>query len=846
MIGREQEIAEVVKLALERERAEWPAFLDEACAGDPEMRAEVDSFLRFQDVASEFIEQGALHVAAETLARSPASPFPHQVGEYEILSRIGVGGMGEVYLAHDTKLKRRVALKLVRAGMDTAEIVSRFRHEEQILASLNHPNIAQLYGAGVAAQDIPFFAMEYIEGWPIDEYCNAQALSVAARLGLFRKVCAAVHYAHQRLVIHRDLKPSNILVTAEGEPKLLDFGIAKLIEGQDSLTQIQTLPGAMTPDYASPEQVRGEAMTTSSDVYSLGVLLYEILTGQRPYRLKNRSAAEIAHAITDQEPEPPSTVTATIDHPQSSIPPPRSMRGDLDNIVLMAMRKEPTRRYASVAQFSEDVRRHLEGLPVIARKDTRAYRTGKFLRRNKLGATAAAVVFLTLLAGIVATFSQAKIATAERDRARKQAAKAERVTAFLQNVLGFSDPSWASSNPNRKRDATISEALVEAARRAEKELADEPEALAAVHFTIGNTYRTQSRYPEAEPHLRTALDIRRRSLGPDHPETGQSMVAMAEWLLVTGRYPEAEALYREAMPIFRHAGDSKWLAITLNDLGTLKWFAGEPAVAEELLREALRVSDSLAGEDRAPRAIMFNTLGLARRDQGDFGQAAEFLQKAIDEHRALSGEPRSELALALSNLASIISLQGDDARAESLSLEAYDLFRKTVGENHQYTAYPLVTLADIYYRRENYSKAREAIEHAVQIQQHALPAEHLDLVRSRITVGKIIMRTGDLAEAESILRPAFDRLVASFPAGHSNTAGAAGALGECLTLQQRFAEAETLLLRSYDGLLKVVGPRDPRTREAARRLLRLYEAWDKPENAAPYRALLAADTGEGR
>jgi serine/threonine protein kinase len=293
MIGKQQRIAEVVKSALEREPAEWPVFLDEACAGDPEMRAEVDSFLQFQDAASEFIEQGAFRVAAETLARGSASPFPHQVGEYEIVSRIGVGGMGEVYLAHDTKLKRRVALKLVRAGMDTAEIVSRFRHEEQILASLNHPNIAQLYGAGLAAADIPFFAMEYVEGLRIDEYCNAKALSVAARLELFRKVCAAVHYAHQRLIIHRDLKPSNILVTAEGDPKLLDFGIAKLIEGQDLLTQIQTLPGAMTPDYASPEQVRGEAMTTSSDVYSLGVLLYEILTGQRPYRLKNRSAAEI-------------------------------------------------------------------------------------------------------------------------------------------------------------------------------------------------------------------------------------------------------------------------------------------------------------------------------------------------------------------------------------------------------------------------------------------------------------------------------------------------------------------------------------------------------------------------
>ncbi|MEY2519688.1 MAG: eukaryotic-like serine/threonine-protein kinase, partial [Verrucomicrobiota bacterium] len=303
MSDRAERVAEIVKSALERSPEERITFLDQACPADSETRAEVDSFLQFQDEASQFIEQGALQVAAQTIAREPALPSPQQIDGYEIISRIGVGGMGEVYLAEETKLRRKVALKLVRTGMGTEEIVARFRHEEQILASLNHPNIAQLYGAGVAAGDIPFFAMEFIDGVRIDEYCNSQALSPIALLEIFRKVCAAVHYAHQRLIIHRDLKPSNILVTADGEPKLLDFGIAKLIEGQDAFTQMQTLPGAMTPDYASPEQVRGEAMTTSTDVYSLGVLLYEILTGQRPYRLKTRSPDEIARAITDQEPE---------------------------------------------------------------------------------------------------------------------------------------------------------------------------------------------------------------------------------------------------------------------------------------------------------------------------------------------------------------------------------------------------------------------------------------------------------------------------------------------------------------------------------------------------------------
>jgi serine/threonine protein kinase len=403
---RAQRAAEIVKSALERAREERPAFLDEACAGDADLRAEVDSFLQFQDEASEFIEQGALQVAAETLARDAELPALRQIEGYQIISRIGVGGMGEVYLAQDTKLRRKVALKLVRAGMDSAEIVTRFRHEEQILASLNHPNIAQLYGADVAAGDVPYFAMEYVAGTRIDEYCNGQALPTAARLQLFRKVCAAVHYAHQRLVIHRDLKPSNILVTSDGEPKLLDFGIAKLVEGQDAFTQMQTLAGAMTPDYASPEQVRGEAMTTSSDVYSLGVLLYEILTGRRPYRLKTRSAAEIASAITDQEPKRPSTVVARADHSTFDIRHSSFPKGDLDNIVLMALRKEPQRRYASVEQFSEDLRRNLEGRPVIAHKDTIAYRATKFVKRQKLAAAAAVVIVSTLIAAVILTSRQ--------------------------------------------------------------------------------------------------------------------------------------------------------------------------------------------------------------------------------------------------------------------------------------------------------------------------------------------------------------------------------------------------------------------------------------------------------
>lgn len=825
---------------------ERSALLDHECRDDTTLRREIESLLESDQQTNGFIEEPAIEVPRDLFPDAIDETFVgRQFGAYRILREIGRGGLGAVYLAAraDDEYRKEVAIKLVRRGLDTEDILRRFRNERQILAQLDHPNIARLIDGGTTDDGLPYFVMEYVNGEPIGAYCDAHALTTTERLNLFRKVCAAVTYAHQNLVIHRDLKPSNILVASDGEPKLLDFGIAKLLTAENELFT-QTVPAlrVMTPEYASPEQIKGDKITTASDVYSLGVLLYELLTGQRPYRLKTRTAEEIARAITEQEPERPSTVVA------AAPPPPElpgedrrrgrrryDLRGDIDNIVLMALRKEPARRYPSVGQFSEDIRRHLAGLPVVARKATVSYRTSKFVTRHRIGVATAVLLLLSLIAGIVATAWQAKRATEQRDLAQRQAVKAERVTTFLQNVLGFSDPGWASSNPQRKRDATVAEALVEAARRAETELADEPEALAAVHFTIGTTYRVQSKFPEAEPHLRKALEIRRRVLGDKHPETGQSMVALAEWCLLSGRYPEAEPLFRDAIPIFRAAHDAKWLAIALNDYGALKSSTGDYASAEKLLREGLEVSAELRGAERAPRAIMYSVLGAARCQQGDFTQGAELLQKSIEEFRALPGEPRSELAFALSTLGNIRLIQADYDKAEALLREAFELFRKTVGENHQSSAGPLLLLAELYYKRENYDKARAEIEHAMQIQRNALPADHIDLTWSRITLAKILTRTGALPEAESYLRSALEKLALSLPQDHPNIASARGALGECLVMQTRYEEAEPLLLDCHNVFQARFGPTDPRTQSAKTRLIKLYEAWGKPGDAARYR-----------
>ena len=306
---RAQRLAELVKSAIEHGPERWDVFLEEECRSDPAMRAEIESLLKQQEHVTRFIETPALHLAAESLVRDGAYRAGQMIGDYEILSLIGSGGMGDVYLAQDRELHRKAALKLVRRGMDCDDILRRFKREERLLASLNHPNIAQLYGSGITAEGIPFFAMEYVEGTRIDDYCNEKRLSIQTRLELFRKVCGAIHYAHQHLVVHRDIKPSNILVTTEGEPKLLDFGIAKLLDSDPSLAFARTITEmkALTPEYASPEQVKGESVTTATDIYSLGVVLYGLLTGERPYRLKTSRADELARAICEEDPTKPST-----------------------------------------------------------------------------------------------------------------------------------------------------------------------------------------------------------------------------------------------------------------------------------------------------------------------------------------------------------------------------------------------------------------------------------------------------------------------------------------------------------------------------------------------------------
>jgi serine/threonine protein kinase/tetratricopeptide (TPR) repeat protein len=459
------QIKELLGSALEREPAERGSFVRQACGADHALRAELEALLAAYD-------SGKTMEPLPSRSRDPSEDAGKKIGTYQVIRQIGVGGMGAVYLAvrADDTFNKKVAIKLVQTGIDSQEILQRFRHERQILATLDHPNIAKLLDGGTTEQGLPYFVMDYVEGRRIDEYCESHKLQISERIRLFRDICSAVQYVHQNLVVHRDLKPSNILVTPEGEAKLLDFGIAKLLKAE-LFTSVMDATRVefrlMTPGYASPEQVRGEPVTTASDVYSLGVILYELLTSHRPYRVNTDSPAEMLRAVCDQEPEKPSGVilrTEEARHTKKMLTPDivaagrgtlpdklkKQLSGDLDTIVAKALRKEPQRRYASVEQLSEDLRRHLQGLPVSAHRDTWNYRTSKFIGRHKAGVSAAVLIAILLVGGVLATTWQARVARAERANAQRQFNDVRKLTTSFLFEFHTAIQNLPGSTPARK------------------------------------------------------------------------------------------------------------------------------------------------------------------------------------------------------------------------------------------------------------------------------------------------------------------------------------------------------------------------------------------------------------
>lgn len=503
----------IFQQAIDVPAAERAAFLDQACANDAALRQKVESLLASDGQTLGFLESAIASSAQSVLLGSGETQF----GDWQVLERIGQGGMGSVWLAERSGqgFTQRAAIKLIRGGMNTPEVMRRFLAERRILARLDHPSIARLLDGGATPGGLPWLAMEYVEGQAVDAYCQRMGYNIVERLKLFRVICGAVAHAHQHLIVHRDLKPSNILVTQEGVPKLLDFGVAKIlapVEGEEEPGQTRTRLLPMTPEYASPEQVRGTASTTATDVYSLGVILYELLTGQRPCRIKGRTPAEIEEAVCVRMPERPSRVAGER--------AARALAGDLDTIVLTALQKEPGRRYGSVQALSDDIGRHLDGYPVEARRDTFAYRASKYLRRNRLAVTAAGVVMVSLAGLAVTTAMLFTRVNGERDIAR-------RFTAELAGKL-------------------------------DRELSGQPEARLRSRLVVAEAYRALGMPEKAEQELEAAVtlgrrmvDLRRLQQGPDDVGVAREESLLAACLTSMGQPEEAGRLLQHAVAVLR-------------------------------------------------------------------------------------------------------------------------------------------------------------------------------------------------------------------------------------------------------------------------------------------------------
>lgn len=840
------------------------AFLDRVCAGNSLLRGEVESLLACFHSAGEFLESPLVGQGVSLLEQNAQDArIGKNIGPYCLLRLLGQGGMGAVYLAEraDDVYHKQVAIKLIRPGSTDHLILERFHTERQILASLEYSNIARLLDGGTTEEGQPYIVMEYVEGQPIDRYCEERQLPIEQRLNLFLQVCAAVQYAHQNLIIHRDIKCGNILVNAEGIPKLLDFGIAKLLnpEGMTLLQLHSTSPGLLllTPDYSSPEQARGEPVNTTTDVYSLGVLLYRILTGRPPYQLSSSNPAELVRIISEVHPPKPSLVVrqfeplpvgtsaktpSTGDFPASQPVfrkdkwQQRRLRGDLDNITLMALRKEPSRRYASVDQLAADIRRHLEGLPVLARPGTWIYRTSKFLRRNRWGVLAAGLLFIVLSGGILATWRQARIAAQERDRARVEASKAQEITAFLQKMLSSADPHWGGKN------VTVSQVLDQASQRIEQELPNQPAIEAAVRTTIGLAYLSLGLYSPAEMQIKKSLQIRGRLYGPEHIDVAMNLHHLSLIYLERGEATVAEPLSRQALRlIFRARGESTLeTASILNTLAELRLRQGDLDEAERLHRRALDIRRKLVGEHHADVAESLNDLAIVLGTRGHFQEAEPLHAEALEIIRSLRGHENLEVAVTMGNLAGVKAALKKYDEAESLFQESLTIRRKILGPAHPDVAWTLFNYAFMMMDKGSYPQAITLSSEVLSLRGTTLPEIHPMVAGALHVRGRSLMAGGRLEEALRDLTQSLQLRRRMLPPEHWLIANSESVWGECLGKLGRKTESELLLCSSYEKLNRRLGPHHDRTREALLRVIQFYASTGEKGKEATYRHRLGS------
>lgn len=857
-----ERLQDLFSRALELPAAERGAFIAREAADDPALRTELLELLSFDTGKATGPLTHALGAAIDATTRDRRKALMGTVvGNYKLVSILGHGGTGTVYLGEraDRQYSAQVAIKVVDNATLQGDLSLRFRAERQILASLNHANIARLIDAGETGEGQPYLCMEYVHGEPVDRYCDRQQLGVQARLKLFLDICNAVQYAHQNLIVHRDLKPANILVTSEGVPKLLDFGIAKLLDTGDEAAMLALTrmnDRLLTPEYASPEQILGRQVTTASDVYALGVVLYELLTGMRPYSVPaSASQLELERSICISDPRRPSaTIRHAMDNPPAEgelsistiamargIFPDRllkQLQGDLDAIIMRALRKEPPHRYGSVEQLAADIRRYLSREPVTARQGNWLYYSQRFVRRHSVGVAAGATFFCVIIAFTVALTIQNQHIAAERDKAANESESAQAVSAFMLDVFSAAEPFNAQG-----REITARQLLEQAGQQVRGDKGMRPEVRARLLASIGRAFRRSGDPQRSLSYLEDAVHLRRQMSDQGGLAAAEDMSEQALTLLAIGDLEGSARVIQQAMALCEQLGQrrSPTYATLLTNQGRMQFQIGDIAAArdsfeqslvlnrevrglhdqevavvllelsrvfmwtddteslEKVTRQAVDIFKLTAPDLHPDRVLAEARLGEALLIRGQVNEASVLFEQSLEKQRQLFGDDSRQVAEVLDSLAQIRSSQGQLAEAEDFSARALAANVNALGAEHSYTPYFRSTYAAILMRRGKFAQAEHQLRMSLDTLAKTRPADHQYVASAEHLLGEVLMETGRLADAEAMLTAAMNRWKrTNAPAWRS--ARSANALGETLHRQKRMREAETYLASSYSEL----------------------------------------------
>ena len=840
------ELERCYHMALERPPGERASFIEHACAEDEWLRRELESLLAHEQEDDDFLDRPAMEVAAQELAvdggeTEPASIEPGSVvGPYKILEQIARGGMGVVYRAEQQyPVRRVVALKIIKPGMDTREVVARFESERQALALMDHPAIAKVFDAGSTPQGRPYFVMEYVVGVSITEYCDQHKLTIPQRLNLFVSVCQGVQHAHYKSIVHRDLKPSNILVVeVDGKPvpKIIDFGVAKALSDpltSSTVTSLTSLGGVIgTPHYMSPEQADSASpdVDTRTDVYSLGVVLYELLVGILPLDFSGTPFNHFADKLRDEDAKRPSTKMRTLSRHRVVSAQNRSansaaliqlLRGDLDAITLKALEKDRTRRYATPSELAADIERYLRHDPVLARPAGIGYRARKYLRRHRLGVAVGAFTAVLLVSAAITQRIELQQTRRERDRA-------DRVTEFMTGMFNVSDPSEARGNDIRAR-----EILDKASQNIGKGLAKDPQLQAQMMDVMGTVYMELGLYNKAETLLREAVEIRRRVLGSSNADTLRSMTSLGDVLRLESRYPEAEKWLRESVDRRRVllGAEHRDTLNAISRLANLLDNEGRFPEAEKMNRAARDAAKRVLGTQDAVTIDLSKLLAVDLSYQGRYAEAEKEFREVLAMNRRAYGSEHPRVLAAVTNLGAILQNEHRYAEAEKFYREGLQIERKVLGPEHPATLLTMGNLGQTLAHEGRHLEGVKVLSEVLDAKRRKLGPENRSTLVTAGNLAGTLNQAGKYAEAEQLVRQTLETERRVLGPEHSDTLNTWEVLGDILKAQKRYSEAEKVDRVTFEDRRKVLGVNHRDTAASAYKLGRILALRGKRDEA---------------